>query len=148
MNPIFNGPTCVASLPDGFVLTTANVPMKTGVVSVCNAITNGLTCTDNTRWTADSFFYTCQDANTNCETDNRSAAVSAAIVCGEYKKGFEYTGIDNPKLSGCDIGVCDASSIPKGSCNPPCTDPVNQICTIDPFDGGEYPFCFGLPITV
>lgn len=145
--PYFNGPTCgVASLPDGFVLASGNLPMNTGVVSVCNAITNGLVCADGTNYQADSFFYQCKNNDGTCPTDNRSIGVNAARVCGEHNKGFEYTGINHPNLSGCDIGVCDESTIPKKDCNPPCIDPVNQICTVDLFVGNDRPYCFSLTI--
>ena len=142
MQPIFNGPTCKASLPDGFVIQTFNQTLKDSNVTSCNANTNGLECADGIEYNATDFFYQCQTKDGNCPTDNLSVGLNKGLVCGKNYTDFKYTNLQAPDSQICDIGVCDASTIPKATCDPLCSDPLRQICVVDPNSGSNVPICF------
>jgi len=147
MNPIFSGPTCAASLPDGFVLSSGSKNINNGVANPCESSTNNLVCGDGLRHTADQYIYDCKDNNTECPPPNLyGLSINAAAVCGKNNVGFSYTGLNNPDLTGCWFGeknICDASTIPRATCDPPCADP-KEICIADPLT--SKPVCFGYPI--
>jgi hypothetical protein len=147
MNPIFNAPTCVASLPDGFVLNSGSKNVINGVANPCESITNNLVCGDGLRHTADPYIYDCKQ-NNECPPPNLSSLnINAAAVCGKNNVGFADTGLNNPDSTGCWLGeqnICDASTIPRAFCDPPCADPINEICIADPYT--SKPFCFGYTV--
>ena len=147
IKPIFSGPTCAANLPDGFVLSSGSKNYTSGVVNPCESITNNLVCGDGLRHTADQYIYDCKKNNTECPPPNLyDISINGAAVCGKNNVGFSYTGLNNPDNTGCWLGeknICDASTIPRATCDPPCADP-KEICIADPMT--SKPICFGYTI--